>query len=102
MGMIVLVFVGGMCVYVGVNILNATERNRVFNKRPIEVVDVKKYNRFCGTLVLGFGAVAEVTIYFLITTTGWLSSLFSVLLIVEAILVSLIYSKGEKKMLKKR
>lgn len=102
MNMIMFVFIGVMCLYVGIKILSSEERNTVFNKRPIEVIDVKKYNQFCGWLTIGFGAVADLTIFLMGNLTGWLSFLCTVLLIVEAIAVVKIYVKVEFKMLKKR
>jgi len=102
MDTILLVFVGIMCLWVGMKILSSEERNTVFNKRPIEVVDVKKYNQFCGWLVIGFGIAAEITLYCMCRTDGLLSGLFTVILIAEALLVVVIYSKVEFKMLKKR
>jgi len=102
MDTILVVFVGVLCIWVGMKILCSEERNTVFNKRPIEVVDVKKYNRFCGFLVIGFGVVAEITICLMISVSGWLSALFTVLLVVEALLVGVIYSRVEIRMLKKR
>lgn len=95
-------FVTIMCLYVGVKILSSEERNTVFNKRPIEVVDVKKYNRFCGWLTIGFGAVADLTILLMSSTNMWISVLGTLLLIVEAFAVVKIYEKVEFKMLKKR
>lgn len=102
MDLVVFVFVGGMCAYVGAKILSSEERNKVFTRIPIEVVDVKKYNKFCGILVLAFGAVAELTLFCSYITSGVLSIVFTLLLIVEAYVVMKIYSKGEAKMLKKR
>lgn len=102
MNMIMFVFIGVMCLYVGIKILSSEERNTVYNKRPIEVVDVKKYNQFCGWLTIGFGVVADLTIFLMGSLTGWLSLLCTVLLIVEAIAVVKIYVKVEFKMLKKR
>lgn len=102
MDVIVLVFVGVMCMYQGVVTFHAKERNRVFTKLPIEVVDVKQYNHFCGGLIIGFGVVAEITIFFVCTTQGLLSIAFTLLIIVEAFLTVAIYRKVEKKMLKKR
>lgn len=102
MDLILYVTIGFICLNVGVNILRSQERNKVFNKRPIEVVDVKKYNRLCGTLVLGFGVVAEVTLFFMCNTAGWISALFTALIIFEAFLVTVIYIQIEKKLLKRR
>lgn len=102
MNTIVLTFVAVMCIYVAMKIFSSEERNTVFNKRPIEVVDVKKYNKFCGTLVLVFGAVAEITIYFMCVTEGVVSALLTLLVIAEALTVMVIYNKVEFKMLKKR
>lgn len=95
-------FIVIMCGYVGVKILSSEERNKVYNKRPIEVVDVKKYNQFCGWLTIGFGVVGGLTVYVSGLFGGWVSTLGTVLLIVEAILVVKIYEKVEFKMLKKR
>lgn len=100
--MILLVFVAILCLYVGMKIISSEERNKVFNKLPIEVKDVKKYNVACGILVIGFGVVAEVTIFFMISTTGWVSTVLTLLLIVEAFFVVLIYNRIEKKMIKMR
>ena len=102
MDTILFVIVGVLCMYVGVKILSSEERNRVFNKRPIEVTDVKKYNRDCGILVIGFGVVAEITLYFMTRITTWVSGLFTILLIVEAFFVVAIYNRIERKFLKKR
>ena len=99
---IIFVFVGVMCLYVAIKTISSPERNKVFNKRPIDVVDVKKYNRFCGGLILGFGVVAEITLFFMITTTGVVGALCTLGIIVEAILVVFIYNKFELRFLKKR
>ena len=88
--------------YVAGKILSSEERNKIFNKYSIQVEDVKKYNRFCASLVIGFGVVAEITMFFANISTGVVRFLLSLLLIVEAVIVMKIYSKGEKKMLKKR
>lgn len=100
--MVIFAFVGIMCLYVGIKILSSEERTTVYNKRPIEVVDVKKYNQFCGWLTIGFGVVADLTIFLLGDANGWLSVLCTVLIIVEAMIVILVYEKVEAKMLKKR
>ncbi len=100
--MILLVFVAVLCLYVGMKVLSSEERNKVFNKRPIEVIDVKKYNKACGFLIIGFTVAAEITLYFMISTTGWVSTLLTFLLIAEAYLIVVIYNKIESKMLKRR
>ncbi len=100
--MILLVFVAVMCMYVSMRVFSSEERNKVFNKRPIEVTDVKKYNRACGFLIVGFAVVAEVTLFFMISTTGWVSTILTLLLIAEAYMVVVIYNQIEKKMLKRR
>lgn len=102
MSTILFVFVGMMCLMLGVRVFFAEERTKVFNKRPITVLDVRKYNRACGALILGFGAVAEITIYFMIYSKGWISSLFTFGIVVEAVLVMVIYSIIEKKYIKKQ
>lgn len=102
MDIVLIVFVGGLCAYVAGKILSSEERNQVFNKRPIEVVDVKKYNRFCGLLVIGFGVVAEITILAGLLLGGIGSLVCTILIAIEAFLVMKIYNKCEFKMLKKR
>lgn len=102
MDFIVLLFIGALCMYVARKILSSDERNKVFNKYSIQVEDVKKYNRFCAALVIGFGVVAEITMFFANITTGLVRFLLTLLLVVEAVIVMKIYGKGEKKMLKKR
>lgn len=102
MDIILIMFVGGVCAYVAGKILSSEERNKVFNKRPIEVVDVKKYNRFCGLLVIGFGVVVELTIMISLIFGGVVSLIGTVLIILEAFAVMKIYNKNEIKMLKKR
>lgn len=102
MDVILLAFVAVMCFGTGGKILNSEERNKVFNKRPIEVVDVKKYNKACAFLVIGFGVAAEITLFIGALFRGWVSGVTTVLLIAEAVLVVVIYGKIEKKMLKRR
>lgn len=102
MDLILLLFIGGTCAYVGAKILSSDERNKVFNKFTIQVEDVKKYNKFCAKLVFGFGAVAVLTMFFTYLFGGWVSLVGTLLLIVEAYITMKIYNKGEKKMLKKR
>lgn len=99
---VLFIFVGVMCLYVAVRTISSPERNKVFNKRPIDVVDVKKYNQFCGGLILGFGAAAEATIAAMMFATGIWSTLCTVGIIVEALLVVYIYNKFELRFLKKR
>lgn len=102
MDVILLAFVAVMCFSTGAKILSSEERNKVFNKRPIEVVDVKKYNKYCGMLVIGFGVAAEITLFVGAVFRGWVSGVSTLLLIVEAVLVVVIYGKIEKKLLKRR
>lgn len=99
---ILLVFVGALCLFQGMKVINMEERNKIFTKYPIVVNDVKKYNRFCGLLIIGFGLVAEVTLYFMVTTSGWVSLLCTLAILVEAFILLKIYNKGEKKFIQKR
>lgn len=96
------IFTGIMCLYVSIKTISSPERNKVFNKWPLEVVDVRKYNQFCGGLILGFGIMAEITIAIMIFNTGIISVLCTIGIIAEAYLVVLIYRKMEKKFVKKR
>ena len=86
----------------GIKVINMEERNKIFTKYPIVVNDVKKYNRFCGLLIIGFGVAAEITMYFMVTTQGWVSLICTLMIIVEAVILLKIYSAGEKKFIQKR
>lgn len=99
---VLFVFVGIMCLYVAIRTISSPERNKVFNKRPIDVVDVKKYNQFCGALIIGFGVAAEATIAVMMYTTGIFSTLCTIGIIAEALLVVYLYNKFELRFLKKR
>ena len=99
---ILFVFIGMGCLMLGVRVFCAEERNKIFNKRPIEVTDVKKYNQLCGALIIGFGIVAVVTVYFMVYTSGIVSTLCTIGVIVEAFIVMFIYGLIEKKLLKRR
>ena len=102
MDLIIFVFIAAMCANVAVKIFSSEERNTIFNERPIEVVDVKKYNKFCGSLVVIFGVAAEITLLVGSMFGGWISAVLTLALIGEAVLVMVIYNKAERKMLKKR
>ena len=102
MDVIIMVFVAGMCAMAATKIFRSEERNKIFNERAIEVVDVKKYNRFCGFLVIGFGVVAEITIFIACAFGGIVTMICTFAIALEAFIVMKIYSKNEIKMLKKR
>ncbi|MBQ2802920.1 MAG: hypothetical protein IJF07_03380 [Lachnospiraceae bacterium] len=99
---VLFVFVGALCLMMGVRVFFAEEQNRIFTKYPIRVTDVKKYNRLCGALIIGFGIVAEITIYFMVYTDGIVSTLCTLGIIVEALIVVGIYRLIEKKLVQKR
>lgn len=101
MDLILLVFVGLLCLMLGVRVYCAEERNRIFNKRSIVVKDEKKYNRICGGLIIGFGVVAEITLYFMFQSEGWLGSLLTIAIIVEAFVLVAIYNQVERKCIKR-
>ena len=102
MDIVILVIVGITCAYVSAGIFNSKECNKVFNKKPIEVEDIRKYNRACGFLVIGFGGASEIT-FFLGFCFGQITSAIApIVLIVEAAIVLKIYESIEKKHLKKR
>ena len=77
------------------------EQSKVFTRYPIRVTDVKKYNQFCGKLMIGFGVAAELTLFAMSSSNGWVSVSFTLLIFVEAFILMRIYRKGEKKFLKK-
>ena len=102
MDLIIFLFIAILCLNAAAKIFSSEERNTIFNKRPIEVVDVKKYNKFCGILVIAFCVAAEITLFAGKVFGGLVSVGCTLLLVGEAVLVMFIYNKIEAKMLKKR
>lgn len=97
MDVILFVFIGTMCLMLGVRVFCSEEQNKIFTKFPIQVTDVKKYNQACGVLIIGFGVVAEITLFFMVTTEGLMSTLCTLAIIVEALFTMVIYRQIEKK-----
>lgn len=98
MDIFVLLIVGGICFYQGGKAFSAEDVTKVFRKYPLPVKDVKKYNHFCGVLIIGFGIAAVLTLAGMMLSSGWLRLLLVVLVVVEAIVMSLIYRYGESKL----
>ncbi len=100
--MILVVLVALLCVYYGVKILISEERTTVFNKRPIEVKDVKEYNKACAWLIIGFGVAADLSLLLMswFDDNIWVKLVLFVSLLVEAYLMTFVYSKIEKKFIK--
>lgn len=96
------VFIGAMCLMLGVRVFWAEEQNKVFTKQMLQLNDVKQYNKLCGGLIIGFGVAADITIYYMVTSEGLLSTLFTLVIIVEAILTMVIYRFIEKKCVVKK
>ena len=99
---IVLALVLVMCLWIGVREYNAEEPSKVFAKYGIQVTDVKKYNQFCGILIIAFGVLASITIALMMAFEGLVTVVFFALIILESYVVIKVYQKGEKKFLKKR
>lgn len=102
MDVIIFAFVLILCTTTGMREYNSEEQSKVFTKYPIRVNDVKKYNHFCGKLIIGFGLIAAVTMVLMTLFEGWISFIFGVLIIVEAIVLMKIYREGEKKFIQKK
>lgn len=98
MDTIILVFVGVMCLMLGIRVYNAEEQNKIFTKYPLKVADVKKYNHACGSLIIAFGVIAEITLFLMVCSEGIMSTVYTIGVIVEAILVMVIYRQIEKRM----
>ena len=96
------VFIGVMCLMLGVKVFWAEEQNRIFTKQRLQLKDVRQYNQLCGGLIIGFGVVADLTVYYMVTTEGLLSALFTLVIIVESILTMVIYRLIEKKCVVKK
>lgn len=91
----------GMSFSQGFKAYTAEEQTNVFNKRKLPIEDVKAYNKFCAKLLYGYGIVAGVTAAFMMVSSGWWSTIFTILIIVEALVLVRIYSKNEIKFLRK-
>ena len=98
---VIFLVVGFLCFSQGIKTYQMEEQNKVFSKYPIRVTDVKKYNQFCGKLMIGFGVVAEITLIAMTIFDGWISMAIGILIIVEAFVLMKIYRNGEKKFIKK-
>ncbi len=99
MDTMIMVFVGVMCLMLGMRVFAAEEQNKIFVKYPLKVKDVKKYNQACGALIIGFGIVAELTLMLMVSTEGIVSTICTFAVIVEALLVMVIYRQIEKSMM---
>lgn len=100
MDLIIYIFVVGMCFTQGYNAYNCEKQTKVFNKRELPLKDVKEYNHFCGKIIYGFGVAAGITFGLMIVFSGWISIIFTVLLVVEAYILVKIYSKNEIKFIR--
>ena len=98
---IIFLVVGFLCFSQGIKTYQMEEQNKVFTKYPIRVTDVKKYNQFCGKLMIGFGVMAEITLIAMTSFGGWVSVVLALFMIVEAFILMKIYRNGEKKFIKK-
>lgn len=103
MDTILFAFVGILCFYLGIKAYcEEKEVTKVFTKYPPRVTDVKKYNKFCGVLVIAFGIVADITLMGASMIEGWVGTIVGLLIIPEAIVLMIIYRKGEKKMMQQK
>lgn len=101
MDLLFMLFLGIICLALGVRVFCAEEQTKVFNKRKLPLTDVKKYNQLCGALIVGFGVVAEITFYAMLASGGIFASIVTVPIIVEAVIVVFLYNRIEKKMVRK-
>lgn len=88
-----------MCFWVGIKAYHNEEQNKVFCKFDMRLKDVTKYNHFCGSLVMGFGAVAGATMIAASMIESTWGKLIVLLIIPESIILMKIYRKGEEQML---
>ena len=100
MDIILFVVVGGICFYQGYNAYTCEKQNHVFNKRNLPLKDVTEYNHFCGKLIYGFGVIAMITFALMSITSGWVSIIIGVLLLVECYVLLRIYTKNEIKFIR--
>ena len=98
--MVLYVAIAFICIMAGMRVFCEEGQTKVFNKRNLSLKDVKAYNHACGMLIWGFGAVAEVTCYFCLTSEGLWANLLPLYILVEAVILMQIYFQVEKKNIK--
>ena len=98
---ILMVFVGILCLALGVRTYCAEERNTIFNKRSIMVTDVAKYNHMCAYLIIGYGVIIEGVLYFMFQTTGILNTVCMLLIVILSFGLAYIYAIVERKHIKR-
>lgn len=96
-----MIFITVLCVSLGVRVFHAPKQAMIFTKNSLRLKDVKKYNRWCGSLIIGFGLVADVIILIFTSLGDLWGSLLPLGIIVEAVLLMFLYSIVEKNMIKK-
>ena len=94
---IVYLVIGFICIVQGARAYQCEEQTKIFSK---QLTDVKKYNQFCGTLFIGYGIVAMITL-FGVKAMGGMNLISTLMLVVEAFILMKIYNNGVKKYLKK-
>lgn len=103
MDTILFAFIAILCFYLGIKAYcEESEITKVFTKYPPRITDVKKYNKFCGVLVIVFGLTADFTLIIASMFEGWVGTIVGLVIIPEAILLMVIYRKGEKKLMQKK
>lgn len=95
------VVIGCLCASQAAKVYSSEGQNKVFNRKELPLTDVKAYNRFCGKLMIAFTLAIELTLGLVILTDGWLSTILSLLMIVEAVALVKYYNKNESKFLRK-
>lgn len=101
MEIILFFIIGFSCLTKGVKTYQMEEQNKVFSKYPLRVTDVKKYNQFCGKVMIGFGMVAIITLSLMTLFEDWMKIVPLFMIIAEACIVMKIYRNGEKKFIQK-
>ncbi len=102
MDTIIFMFIGILCLSLGIRVYISEEPNTIFNKFKIQVTDVKKYNHACGVLIIGFGVAAEITLLLSMIAIWWVRLILTAAIIAEAFAVMKIYKKIETKYMVKR
>lgn len=101
MELVLFILIGIFCFYQASVAYMAEDQTHIFCKRKLALVDVKAYNKYCAKLIAGFGIVVEITMIFMIASSGWICSVLFVVVLAEAYGLLKIYSKNEIKFLRK-
>ena len=98
---LLMIFITALCVSLGIRVFQTPGQAMVFTRSMLPLKDVKKYNYWCGGLIIGFGIVADAIILLFLSLGELWSYFLPIGIIAEAVLLMFLYSRVEKSMIRK-